>query len=194
LSSSTATVGSIDSNLLSAIIAAVVAFTILFLDRIFIEPRKWTSRYEIRTLEKALEVHGWLLSVLNACEEKAKRQAEKRATPPSHLLESADILQLEGIFGKKAYLLSERLKQTWYDLQRKDAYFGMMKVRNRETIPLEPIVSRNPWPSPFVLTPRSMKHEIIDADLTDMQKQAEADFAALKSRYTKLTRFKPPTS
>jgi hypothetical protein len=175
LSNGTATASSIDPNILSAIIAAVVAFIVLLLDKLLIEPRKWTARYEIRTLEKALEAHGWLLSVLKACEEKAKRQAEKRANPPPHLLESADILQLEEIFGKKAYLLSEKLKQTWYDLQRKDAYFEMMKVRNQETIPIPPLIPDTMFAS---ITPQSVKHQVVAADLMEMQKQAERDFTA----------------
>jgi len=152
----------IDSTLLAALVSAVVAFIILTLDRFLIEPRKWRSRYEIRALEKALETHNWLVSVLKVCQQKAKRQTERKF---SHVLEREDILNLEEIFERKAWLISEELRQTWYDLQGKDTYFEMMSVKSRE-------------------------RKLTAADLTKMQEQAQSDSAQLQSRYRELTGFR----
>jgi hypothetical protein len=159
------------ATLVSVLVSTIVTLYIVK----WVEPKKWISRYGIRSLEKALEVHGWLLSVLRACVEKARRQEGTEKAGP-HLLESSDIWTLETIFGKRAYLLSDRLNQTWYDLQRKDAYFEMTRVKHREPIDL-------PGASPMI-------HEMVGADLTEMQKQVEADFAALRSRYEKMTGLK----
>jgi len=155
-----------DFNLwLSGIISALVAFVILVIDRFLIEPRIWHSRYKLRSLEKSLEVYGWLISVLKVCQQKAKRQTQEKFT---HLLEKGDILNLEEIFEKKkAYLLSERLRQTWYDLQKEDTYFVMMKIKNGEP-----------------------QFKLTAADLTKMQEQAETDFDQLQSRYNALAKIK----
>jgi hypothetical protein len=161
-----------DTNVLAAVVSAVVSIFIWILFQFRIEPRRWKSRYEIRSLERKLEVHGWLISVLKACEEKARRQQSKTGSQ-THLMETSDILQLEGVFGRKAYLLSEKLRQTWYELQRKDTYFEMMRVKNRETMGLAGAPQ--------------MKHELTLGDLTEMQRCAERDFADLQGRYITLT-------
>ena len=87
-------------------------------------------------------------------------------------------------FGKRAYLLSDRLRQTWYDLQRKDKYFGMAGVKHRRTIKFPSLTKEFGAAPPLELT-----EETIGSDLTEMQKQAETDFAELRSRYTKMTGF-----
>ena len=105
-----------------------------------------------------------------------------------HLLESSDIWTLEEIFGKKAYLLSDRLRQTWYDLQKRDTYFNMMGVKHRRTIHK---FSSMKLGQSIQLPGREIIEETFGANLTDMQKQAEADFNELRSRYTKMSGFKP---
>ena len=117
-------------TLTAAVVSAVVAFAILGLDRFLIEPRKWRVRYVVRQLEKSIQVHAWLLSILRACQEKAKRTPEVEAKLP-HLLESDDVRKLEDIFEKNAYSLSKELKQTWYDAQRKDTTFLFDAVKHR---------------------------------------------------------------
>jgi len=171
----------LDSTEAAALVSAVVAFIILILDRLLIEPRKWKLRYKIQSLEKRLEVHGWLISVLKGCQEKAKRQGG--APGETHLLESIDIINLEKIFGNKAYLLSDELKKTWYDLQAKDAYFEMMRVRKGEVDEAAPVNLVGGG----TVQPPPVKHEIIGGDLTAMQIQAEADSAKSQNRYDKLT-------
>ena len=179
----------IDSTLLSAIIAATVAFIILTVDRLVIEPKTWHRRYEIRWLEKQIQVHEWLLTILYACREKAKRQAEKRTNPLPHLLESADIGKLEVIFEKNAYLLGDKLRTTWYDLQGRDTYFELARVRHRDVDNVPPIQTVGGATVEF--PPR--KHEVISDDLTEMEKQAEDAMATLRSTYRKLTGFAVPT-
>lgn len=180
----------IDPTLVAAIVSAIVAFAVLGLDRLFIEPRKWLRRYETRMDERAIALHCWLISILKACREKAKRQEEQRSKPSEpHLLESADIWKLEEIFEKKSYLLSDALKRKWYDLQRKDEFFEMIRVRHREE-----------YKFPLLKTPQgellgefqgpTMRHEVVGADLTDMEKQAEDDLAALQDRYERLAGFR----
>jgi len=176
----------VDPTLVAAVVSAIVAFAILGLDRFFIEPRKWVKRYQTTVVEQSIEVHCWLISVFKACRQKAKRQEEKRTKPiQPHLLESADIWKLEEILEKKAYLLSDALKSKWYDLQRQDQFFEMMRVRYREERKF-----------PTFKTPHgemempAMKHEVISVDLTEMEKQAEDDLAALQDRYERLTGFR----
>jgi len=177
----------LDSTEVAALVSAVVAFIILIADRLFIEPRKWKSRYKIQSLEKKLEVHGWLISVLKGCQEKEKRQG---GAPPgeTHLLESSDIINLEKIFGSKAYLLSDKLKETWYDLQAKDTYFEMMRVRTAEVEQQQPVNLRptTTMPASTMQLP-PIRHDIIGADLTEMQTQAESDLTKLQDEYDKLT-------
>jgi hypothetical protein len=119
-------------------------------------------------VEKSLAVYGWLISILRACRSKAARRA--LANVPQYLLETSDIPDLEGIFGERAYLLSEELRQTWYDLQKTDAYSDMMKVKYRE---IDPAFNK----------PRTEVY----ADMTKMQKQAEEDFSKLSADYKKKT-------
>ena len=73
-------------------------------------------------------------------------------------------MNLEEIFEKKAWLLSEELRQTWYDLQGKDTYFEMMSIKSEE-------------------------RKLTAADLAKMQEQAQSDLAQLQSRYRELTGF-----
>jgi hypothetical protein len=176
----------IDSTLLAALISAVVAFIVLSADRFVIEPRKWRSRYEIRTLEKAIQVHAWLLSVLKGCREKAQRQAEKRENPPPHLLESADIWKLDDIFERNAYLLSSELKGTWYEMQKRDQYFELARVRHRDVDRPPPVETLGGGRVEFSPT----RHEAIADDLTEMEKQAVADLKRLQTKYGKLTRLR----
>jgi hypothetical protein len=105
-----------------------------------------------------------------------------------HLLESSDIWTLEEIFGKRAYLLSDRLKQTWYDLQKKDTFFTMLGVKHRRTIFKGPSVKID---ESTILPTTETKEEVIGADLTEMQKQAEDDFHQLQARYARVSGFKP---
>jgi hypothetical protein len=174
----------VDSTLLSALISAVVAFIIVTADRFFFEARTWHKRYEIRWLEKQIQIHEWLLTILNACREKAKRQAEKSTNRPPHLLESADIGKLENIFEKNAYLLGDSLRKTWLALQGRDQYFELARVRNRDVDVVPPLETPQ---GPMQFPPT--KHEAVFDDLTEMEKQAETDLACLRLRYRKLTGF-----
>lgn len=87
-------------------------------------------------------------------------------------------------FGKRAYLLSDRLRQTWYDLQRKGRYFGMAVLKHRRTMKF-PSLAKDFGAAP----PLELAEETIGSDLTEVQKQAETDFAELRSRYTKMIGF-----
>jgi hypothetical protein len=173
------------ATIVSVLISTVVTLFVVYV----VEPKKWRSRYGVKALEKALEVHGWLVSILRACQEKAKRQEGATDKEP-HLLESSDIWTLEEIFGKKAYLLSDRLKQTWYDLQRKDKYFAMVGAKYRRTTKSSPITVKE-GEMEIGVPPLELTQETCGSDLTEMQKEAEADFAGLQSRYAKMTGFKP---
>jgi hypothetical protein len=130
----TASASSMD--LQPAVVAALVSGLIttlgLYLDRYVIEPRKWYSRYWIEELGKQQRILDWLVSVLGACRQKAER-LENPAGP--HVLESSDIVKLETIFEKNAYLLSSDLLQTWSDLQKTDTAFVLDQVRHREVLP-----------------------------------------------------------
>jgi len=177
--------GLVDPTLLAAVVSAIVAFAVLGLDKFFIEPRKWLKRYQTRVWEESIELHYWLISILSACKEKGKRQEENRVKPIQHLLESADIWKLEEIFEKKTYLLSDALRSKWYDLQKQDQFFEMMRVRYRD---------EDRFPS--FKTPQgemeipAMKHELLSVDLTDMEKQAKDDLVRLQDRYERLTGFR----
>jgi hypothetical protein len=156
------------------------------LDRFFIEPRKWLKRYQTRVYEESIELHCWLISILKACREKAKRQEDKRTKPiQPHLLESADIWKLEEILEKKGYLLSDALKRRWYDLQRQDQMFEMMRVRYRDQDKFPAFKT----PQGEIEMP-AMRHEVISVDLTDMEKQAGDDLGTLQDRYERLTGFR----
>ena len=155
---------SADSTVWAAAVSAVVAFLILAIDRLWIEPRKWRSRYQVKSLEAAIEIHEWLVSVLKACREKAERTPQRPDKPP-HLLESDDIRKLEDILEKKAYLLSKKLKQTWYEAHRKDKTFLLDGVKHRDR-----------------------DFRVLSIDLAEMQKQAETDLSELQSRYEKMTK------
>jgi hypothetical protein len=179
-------VAPVDPTFLAAVVSAIVAFAVLGLDKFFIEPRKWLKRYQIRVDEKAIGLHWWLISILKACREKAMRQIEEGSKPVQpHLLESVDIWKLEEIFEKKAYLLSDALKRKWYDLQRQDKFFELIRVRYRDEDRF-----------PTVKTPQgelqvpSMRHEVIAIDLTSMEKQAEEDLASFQGRHERLTGFR----
>jgi hypothetical protein len=117
--------------LVAALVSGFITILGLYLDRYVIEPRKWYSRYLIEELGKQQRILDWLVSVLGACREKAKRLEN----PPKHLLESSDIMKLETIFEKNAYLLSPDLLQTWSDLQKTDTAFLLDQVRHREVLP-----------------------------------------------------------
>jgi hypothetical protein len=162
-------------TLTAAIVSAVVAFAILGLDRFLIEPRKWRVRYVVRQLEKSVQLHAWLVSVLRACQEKAKRTPDVEAKLP-HLLESDDVRKLEDIFEKNAYFLSSELKQTWYDAQRKDTTFLFDAVKHRDKIG-----------APTVLG--SMEHRVVSIDLTEMQNRAETEVSFVIQVHRNLTRF-----
>jgi len=156
---------SIDTTIYSALISAVVAFIILALSKFLIEPRQWRSRYEIRSLEKALEVHGSLIAVLDGCHGKALL-ANVHATA-QYRVDSHDIRELETIFERKSYLLSEALREQWSNLHLSQSHFGALKAGT---------------------------YASLDLPLKDMRDLAETDFKAYSERYAKLTSFKPPTS
>jgi hypothetical protein len=162
-------------TLTAAVVSAVVAFAILGLDRFLIEPRKWRVRYVVRQLEKSVQVHGWLVSVLRACQEKAKRTPEVEAKLP-HLLESDDVRKLEDIFEKNAYSLSKELKQTWYDAQRKDTTFLFDAVKHRDKIGAPTIFG-------------SVEHRVVSVDLTEMQEKTEIELEFTLKVHRNLTRF-----
>jgi hypothetical protein len=170
----------IDSTLWAALVSAIVAIVILGIDRYWIEPRKWSSRFEIKSLERQLEALQWLLSVLAACKEKAGRIPTRQGQPErgyTHLLESDDVQKLEDIFEKKASLLSRQLKQTWYDLQREDTSFLLDSTKHREPMntPLKGF--------------GQMKHKVFTANLANMERQAKSDFATVSNTYFKKTGF-----
>jgi hypothetical protein len=176
----------VDPTLLAAVVSAIVAFAVLGLDKFFIEPRKWLNRYHTRVDEEAIGVHSWLISILKACREKAKRQIKEGSKPAQpHLLESADIWKLEEIFEKKAYLLSDALKRTWYDLQKHDKSLELTHVRYRDEVMLPTIKT----PTIDFHSP-PMRYNVIAVDLTSMEKQAEDDLASLQGRYERMTGFR----
>ena len=156
----------IDSTLLSAIIAAFVAICILFVDRVFIEPRTWKKRYEIRSLEKALETHGWLISILASCHAKVQMLIKEgiKQVSADYYVDTNDIRKLELIFEKKAYLLSDRLKELWIELHTTVPQFAELKLGT-------------------IL--------ILYLPLKSIQDQAEKDFSEYQELYKKLTRFRP---
>jgi hypothetical protein len=169
-----------DSTLWAAFVSAIVAVVILALDRYWIEPRKWSLRYEIKILEKQIEALQWLLSVLAACREKADRIPRQEGEPErtySHLLESDDVQKLEDIFEKRASLLSKQLKHTWYDLQREDTTFLLDSTKHRE-----PMLSAIPGFS-------GLKHNVFTANLSRMENQAKTDFADVRNLYFEKAKF-----
>ena len=119
MSNNTAVGITIDPNLVSAIIAAVVAFIVLFLDRLFIEPRKWKRRYEIRATEKALEVYGPIVTILKRCHERAVRN--QVAPERQYTLDRADLTRLKEIFETKAFMLSNVVQVSWNSMYAANA-------------------------------------------------------------------------
>lgn len=163
----------IDAVIVSVAVSAAVAFTILFLDKLFFEPRRWKRNLEVRTLDKALEIYGRLIAVLKGAKEKGKRQ-RKEGEPIQHRLESDDIKELELIFERKGYLLSDRLKGLWLETVKKDTYFVMMAVKHRQSIGI----------------PGVAKPGLIQVDFNEMQRYAEEEYTALRDRYLRITGFK----
>lgn len=165
MSNSTATATSLNPNLLSALIAAVVAFIVLLLDKLFIEPRKWKKRYEIRTLERALEVHGSLITILRECHQRALLQ--NVSANAQYNVNLADLYALQSIFQRKSYLLSQQLRTQWENLQGSQSHLPELMEAQVASLNLP---------------------------LREMRELAERDFEAYSKRYAKLTDFKPPTS
>lgn len=159
MSNSTATANSIDPNVLSAIIAAVVAFIILFLDRYFIEPRIWRKRNEILSLEKTLEVYGSLVTILKSCNYRAFMQNGARPTD-LYNVDRHDIGELEVIFERKGYLLSNELRKEWETLHGNQSHLGQLKQGTFTDLNLP---------------------------LKRMKELAEGDFKKYNERYAKLT-------
>lgn len=95
----------------------------------------------------------------------------------THLLESDDVQKLEDIFEKRASLLSNQLKQTWYDLQKSDTTFLMDATKHRE-----------PMISPMEGFPE-MKRRVFTANLANMEGQAKSDFVAVSNLYFERTGF-----
>lgn len=161
----------LDPTLTAALVSAIVAVSILAIDRLWIEPRKWRRRYEIRWRQKQIEVHQWLLSVLAACRHKAgripRREGESERTY-THLLESDDVQKLEDIFEKRAALLSDELKGTWYDLQEEDRTFLLDQTKHRE-----PMATGADW---FP----ALRHRVFVANLAKMERQAWDDLQNIR--------------
>lgn len=161
----------LDPTLTAAFVSAIVAILILAIDRFWIEPRKWRRRYEIRWRQKQIEVHQWLLSVLAACRYKAGRIPHQQGEPErtyTHILESDDVQKLEDIFEKRAALLSDELKQTWYDLQKKDTTFLLDQTKHRE-----PMTTGVDW---FP----ALKHKVFAANLGAMERRVLDDLDAIR--------------
>jgi hypothetical protein len=164
LSNSTTTV-TIDANLLSALIAAAVALVVLLLDKLVIEPRKWKKRYEIRSLEKTLEVYGALVTILKTCHTRALMQ--NAPSTAQYTVNLNEISQLEVIFERKRYLLSEQLCTQWENLEKYEPQLGELKTGAISDLNLP---------------------------LKEMRGVAEREFAGYTKRYEELTGFEPPTS
>jgi len=162
----------------SALFVALVSIVIFVIGSLLVEPWKWRKRNEIRRLEKTLETYGWLISVLKGSAAKGRRFPTHGTNPEPYVLEAKDILQLDEIFGVKAYLLSEKLKETWREVQEKDTGFVIESTRHRDTIPIPQTKSN--WPV-------EMKQGAMQIDLSEMQRQAESDFTVLEQRYMYLT-------
>ena len=163
----------LDPNIWVPLVSVLVSVSVTLLIVFLVEPHKWRSRYEIKSLEKSVGGHGYLVSVLEACKEKAKRTPE-RPDKKSHLLEGDDVRKLEDIFEKRAYLLSKELRQTWYDFQAKDTTFLMDKTKHRDA----------------ASTAFGAKFIMFESDLAEMQRQAEDDLAKLRERYAGKTGIK----
>jgi hypothetical protein len=164
--SSAATTAStgLDPTVTAALVSAAISIIVWAAYVYSIEPNRWYSRYQITFLEKQVRVLGWLISILNACEEKAKR-LEKPTAP--HLLESDDVHKLEEIFEKNSYLLDPDLEQTWYDLQRGDTEFLLDATKRHERTAS----------SAEVDAPR---YKVALVDLTLMQDYAESWYETLR--------------
>ena len=161
----------LDPTLTAALVSAIVAVLILAIDRFWIEPRRWRKRYETKWRQKQIEIHQWLLSVLVACRHKAGRIPSQEGKPErtyTHLLESDDVQKMEDIFEKKAALLSDQLKQAWYDLQREDSTFLQDRTKHRE-----PMMTGVDW---FP----ALKHRVFVANLVNMERQATEDLQAIR--------------
>jgi hypothetical protein len=154
----------IDSTLFSAIIAALVAFVVLALDRYFIEPRKWRERLKVRTLEKVLEVYGSLVTILKSCRSRALMQN----APPNvqYTVDRDDMRELEAIFEGKSYLLGGKLQAEWNRLHEVESRIGDLKDgRNTQ----------------------------LNLPLRVMRETAERDYRNFLATYMKLTGLEPST-
>jgi hypothetical protein len=167
----------VDTTIVAAFVSAVVAIIILAIDRFWIEPRRWQSRYEVRLLERRVKTHAWLVSVLEASKAKAKRVPTSKVP---YLLEGDDVRKLEDIFERKAYLLSDQLRQAWYDLQVRDTTFLMDKTKHRDTMGTG-IPELGLLPS---------RYQVFSIDLSAMHHQAGADLAELRSHYKETAKVK----
>lgn len=122
-----------DSAIIAVIISTAISLAILVVREKKLEPDKWKKNIEFKDLEAQLQAHGILLTILESCAQRAKRQGIGGSGDKSHLLQfPTDLDRIKEIFEKSRYLLSKELVDEYLDLIRKDEYFQDSTSRKDE--------------------------------------------------------------
>ncbi len=165
--------------IVSALISLAVSLVVLGLDKLLLTPKARKRAYELRDLEKRLDVLGELVALLRATGKKANAFWRESQTPDakrlSHYIEQHDLKALDCLFGEKARLMPPKLADLWTDQLRQDIGHTIDEKRNRTLSSIE-----EEWRIPnFVLL-----------ELSEMQQLAESNYKEMVDRWGKLAEIK----
>ena len=152
----------LNNALIPAIIAAVIAFSILFWKEKKIEPKRLEKQIRIEMTEKRLQCYGHLLSMLRIAKERGKHWKNNKNL--HSFVKPYGTQKLELFFQENYYLLSHAVSDEYLKLIEKDTRFGLVTD-----------TSKNNITSQFSI------------DFEDLEQTASAEYDNLKSHFQSLT-------
>ena len=112
------------SAIIAAMVSTAISVVIFLVREKKIEPGRWKKNIEFKHLEKQLETHGMLLTMLESFAQRAKRQDVGGSSGIPHLLQfPTDLDKIKEIFEKSRYLLPKELVDEYLSMVRKDECF-----------------------------------------------------------------------